>query len=179
MEQPAWVSAAVAVVSAIGGALMVFIGLGIGQWFKWKRGTTEIRRGDADLDIHITDTTIQQWKTIAKEANARAMQAITQGDERVNKVNTYWQTREALYMKEFQEREKQFTTVLNDLRERMEAKYDRVVQQNEKCERENEGMRVRVEYLEMEVSSLKDRVEARESRKDPNRTMIQPPGEKP
>lgn len=182
---PIWVTVIVSAVSLVGGALVALLGKALNQWVNYKKQEVDLRgaaskvtleqkRNETDLEIHVTDNTINRWRQIAEDANKRADEsdkrtraiqddannaiaaARAEADKRVAAITAWWQEREANATKQHEERELQFTEMIQETRKESDARFDALSHKYEDVVRSNYRLEGRVEQLE------KDHAECRE-----------------
>lgn len=170
-QTPTWVTVAVGVVTLIGGALL-------GMWAKWRRTqitlkgednkvTIEGSRARIDLEAHVRDDAVQQWKNMAdfaakraNEADARADKKEEECQERLEKQAARYREREAAMIKQMQDREIQFQEIADGIRKDLGAKIDTLARQHEDCIRENGMIKGRISEMERRQTELEAKVES-------------------
>lgn len=191
---PAWLTVAVAVVTLLGGALLGFYAkwrrTSIQLASEQTKVTVEGQRAVTDLNIHVRDDVIDAWKQKAEdekkradeadaranrliefankrtdEANHRADAAGEECDKRMEGIVTRYREREAAQTKQHQERELQFQSIVDKLREDHDEKIAAVAAKHEDCLRQNAEMTGRIFQVEKQLAEVQARLDARDMRR--------------
>lgn len=205
-QPPLWVSIVTILVSggAIGAAVTL-VGLFANTWIKMRRANADIKakgadeeakheeakqrrieeqkRSDTDLAKQVKDDQIAKWKEMAAIANARADRKEEEYDKRILAIIERYQGRESAMMKQHEERELQFGSIIDRIRGEYDVKlsaqareYDNRLTQmglkHEDCVTENAELKGRIIQLEAnyqvrgkQIDELIARLDARDMKK--------------